>query len=204
MVGQAPPYALGYIPDVPEYRRLYQPGGTYFFTLVTEGRMPLFADPIRREMLGNAMRAERRRRPFETVAAVLLPDHLHALWRLPDADHDFSARWSAIKADFTRRHLAAGGPEARRSAARVRQEHRGVWQRRFWEHRVRDDRDLAQHADYIHYNPVHHGHATCPHNWPATTFGRWVRSGVLTEDWCCTCHDRPASPPPFGGSYPEL
>src|SRR5690606_13321410 len=104
-----------------DYRRSFQAGGTFFFTLVTEGRLPLFDDPARRAMLGDCFRAEQQRRPFVALASVLLPDHLHVIWLLPPGDANFSTRWGAIKADFARRHLDAGGEESPTSAARSRQ-----------------------------------------------------------------------------------
>jgi putative transposase len=143
---------------LPEYRRYFVPGGTYFFTVVTAGRRPLFADPWARHFLGQMMREVRNESPFETVAIVLLPDHLHAIWTLPQGDDRYPARWQAIKAGFTSRWLAAGGQEMNVSRGYSAQRRRGVWQARFIEHTIRDETDLSDHADYLHYNPVKHGY----------------------------------------------
>jgi putative transposase len=135
------------------YVRWYVPGGTYFFTLVTERRAPLFADADNRRRLHDAIAECRRTRPFDLVATVLLPDHLHAIWTLPDDDVDFSTRWNAIKSHFTRTYLAPGGTEQSRSASRKRHRNRGVWQRRFHEHLCRNELDLGRRVEYIHFQP---------------------------------------------------
>ena len=140
------------------YRRWYIPGGTYFFTLVTYQRRPLFQDPSARELLGGLIREQARRTPFETVAIVLLWDHLHCLWTLPSGDDDYSGRWKEIKATFTRDWLRAGGKDRPVSRTRAARGRRGVWQPRFHEHTIRDELDLENHADYLHFNPVKHGY----------------------------------------------
>jgi putative transposase len=168
---------------VPNYRRAHVPGGTFFLTLVAEGRAPRFDDPAARGWLHQAMAAVRRERPFEILGIVLLPDPLHLLIELPRGDADFSTRMASMKARFTRAYLAAGGVERRRSESRVRHRNRGVWQRRFYEHRIRDEDDLHRHLDYIHYNPVKHGVATCPHAWLHSSFQRWVERGGYELTW---------------------
>ena len=135
--------------------------------------------------------------PVAVVAGVILPDHLHTIWTLPDGDDDFSTRWRDIKAAFTKRYLDAGGIEAARSASRVARRNRGVWQRRFWEHLIRDADDFRRHVEYIHFNPVKHRRARCPHAWPHSSFGRWVRRGDLRPDWCCVCTDTVPNLPDF-------
>jgi len=162
---------------MPDFRRYFVPGGTYFFTLVTAGRNPLFRHQDARTLLGNTMREARKDAPFETVAIVLLPNHLHAIWTLPPGDGDYPRRWQAIKARFTSAWLASGGAEAEVTPGYRRQRRRGVWQPRFMEHTIRDERDLHQHADYIHYNPVKHGYVLCPNEWPWSSFHRYVVSG---------------------------
>ncbi|HMC11779.1 MAG TPA: transposase [Pirellulaceae bacterium] len=147
---------------MPDYRRYFVEGGTYFFTVVTASRMPLFHDPWARYFLGNAMHQERDKRPFETLAIVLLPDHLHAIWTLPPGDKGYSLRWQAIKAQFTSQWLQFGGDETSVSRGYKAQRRRGVWQARFIEHTIRDEDDLYMHADYLHYNPVKHGLAHAP------------------------------------------
>jgi putative transposase len=122
---------------MPDYRRWYQPGGTYFFTVVTCQRFHLFAEEPARALLGQVMREVRDELPYETIAIVLLPDHLHAAWALPSGDDDFSTRWKEIKLRFTERWLAQGGREMPVTNAQARRGNRGVWQRRFFEHLIR-------------------------------------------------------------------
>lgn len=187
-----------YNPCMPEYRRAFVPGGTFFFTLVTEGRAPILCSEDGRTALRTAFQLTTRRWPFEIDAIVLLPDHLHAIWTLPPPDHDFSRRWGFLKKEFTKLWLAAGGAEQCTSDSRRRNRRRGVWQRRFWEHAVRDESDFERHCDYIHYNPVKHGHADCPHAWPYSSFDRFVRQGIYEPAWHCACQNRVVKPPDFG------
>lgn len=168
-----------------DYRRAYIPGGSFFFTLVTEGRTPIFRDENARTMLGLALRDCLHRWPFELNALVLLDDHLHAIWTLPQGDTRYSARWGFIKKEFTKMWLAAAGCEQERSISRIKQRRHGVWQRRFWEHSLRDEHDYARHFDYVHYNPVKHGYVERVKDWPYSTFHRWVKQGVYPVDWGC-------------------
>ncbi len=168
---------------MPDFRRWFVPGGTYFFTLVSAKRAPTFAQDCARRLVGNMMREERAIAPFTTVAIVLLPDHLHAMWTLPPGDDDYPGRWQAIKAKFTSAWLASGGSEQDIAEGYERQRRRGVWQPRFMEHTIRDERDLHNHADYIHYNPVKHGHARRPRDWPWSSLHRYVESGDYPADW---------------------
>ena len=108
-------------------------------------------------------------------------------------------RSGGVKARFTRGWLGAGGRERPTSGSRARHRQRGVWQRRFWKHWVRDRRDFAEHLDYVHYNPVKHGLVTCPHLWPYSTFAKWVKRGVYAPDWMCACGGRTVRPPTFNG-----
>jgi putative transposase len=146
------------------------------------------------------MREEREDAPFATVAIVLLPDHLHVIWTLPPGDADYPRRWQAIKAKFTSRWLASGGEEEQVTPGYQRQRRRGVWQPRFMEHTIRDERDLHHHADYIHYNPVKHGYVRCPKDWPWSSFHRYVESGDYPLDWGC----QERAPPDFGGIDEQL
>jgi putative transposase len=171
---------------MPNFRRNWLPGGTFFFTVVTAGRAPLFGDDRARALLGTCLRQERAARPFDVDAIVLLHDHLHALWTLPPGDFDFSKRWSSIKSRFTREWLAGGGAEQAVPPGQHLQERRGVWQARFFEHTIRDEDDLIQHADYIHFNPVKHDLADCPRDWPWSSFRRFVRLGDYPIDWACS------------------
>ncbi|MBI1817301.1 MAG: transposase [Deltaproteobacteria bacterium] len=178
---------------MPRYRRAVVPGGTFFFTLVTEHRAGFLCDQVSRRCLREALHGCQQRWPFHIEAFVLLPDHLHAIWSLPHGDSDFSKRWALVKKRFTQAWLAAGGVEQQQSASHQRDRRRGVWQRRFWEHAIRDDTDLARHFDYIHYNPVKHGLVRCPHAWPHSSFHRKVRLQVYRANWACAC-ERPATP----------
>ena len=120
----------------------------------------------------------RERRPFETIAICILPDHIHAIWELPDGDADFSARWSLIKSGFSR-----GLEERPRSPSKIVRREKGIWQRRYWEHVIRDEADLARHIDYVHFNPVKHGHVTRVADWRPSSFHRYVEQGLLPKDW---------------------
>jgi len=160
------------------YRRSRVTGGTYFFTVTLADRKTrVLVDQV--DVLREVFRAVRRARPFEVVAMVVMPEHLHALWTLPADDADYSGRWQAIKAGFTQQLRKRGvvylQPNDKGEVA--------LWQRRFWEHTVRDDADQAHHLDYIHFNPVKHGPVERDQDWPWSSFHRYVRHGLLPEDW---------------------
>jgi len=185
---------------MPNYRRPHYPGGMFFFTLVTERRRPVFSKAPARRQLREAVEKVRVEHPFELTAIVLLPEHLHCIWQLPENDSDFSLRWSCIKRYFTQEYLAVGGSETVVSASRTRQRECGLWQRRFWDHRIRSEDDMIHHVNYIHYNPVKHALASCPHAWPWSSFHRWVKDGFYRADWLCDCQGRSKpDPPDFGG-----
>jgi putative transposase len=171
---------------MPNYRRAYVPGGTFFFTVVTERRAKILCGTSARACLRRAFRNCRERWPFSVVTIVLLPDHLHAVWTLPKGDSDYPTRWGWIKKEFTKAWLAEGGLEQPISASRRHHRRRGVWQRHFWEHVLQDEADLERHCDYIHYNPVKHGLVACPSDWPYSSFHRWVRLGHYPPDWGCS------------------
>ncbi|HVA14956.1 MAG TPA: transposase [Stellaceae bacterium] len=160
------------------YRRNFVAGGCFFFTVnLAERRLRLLTDNI--ALLREAFRSTRARHPFAIDAIVVLPDHLHTIWTLPEGDRDFAVRWNLIKGGFTR-FL----PRAERiSASRLRKRERGIWQRRYWEHTLRDDDDYARHVDYIHFNPVRHGYVDEPASWPFSSFHRMVRLGFYPENW---------------------
>jgi len=151
-----------------QYRRLYQEGGCYFFTLVAFKRRPIFRSPETVETLRKAFRNLRKERPFEIDAAVIMPDHLHCIWRLPEGDDNFSNRFKSIKKRFT---TAYGGEAGK------------VWQKRFWEHLIRDEEDWRRHMDYVHYNPVKHKQAQRPRDWPYSSFLRCVEKSFYPLDW---------------------
>ena len=149
---------------MPNYRRNLVPGGTYFFTVtLADRRSRALVDHV--EALREAVRRIQQARPFRIDAWVVLPDHLHAIWTLPEGDADYSSRWREIKTAFTR---AAGG---------------GVWQRGFWEHTLRDERDYAAHIDYVHINPLKHGLVERVRDWPYSSFHRAVAQGVYPANW---------------------
>ena len=121
----------------------------------------------------------RERHPFETIAICILPDHLHAVWSLPPEEADFSLRWSLIKSGFSR-DLAG---DMQPSSSKIARRERGIWQHRYWEHAIRDDADLERHVDYIHFNPVKHGHVSQVCDWPHSSFHGYVERGILPRDW---------------------
>jgi REP-associated tyrosine transposase len=156
------------------YRRNFLPGGTFFFTVTLADRTSsVLVDHV--DALRHAFRVTQTERPFTTDAMVVLPDHLHAVITLPPDDFDFSGRWRRLKSLFV---IAAGVP-----VARNRKREHLLWQRRCWEHTVRDDEDFARHVDYIHFNPVKHGLVRRVSDWPYSSFHRYVRDGLLPEDW---------------------
>lgn len=166
---------------MPNYRRSQEGGATYFFTVVTCRRQPILTRPDVLEALREAFRTVQQTRPFKLNAIVILPDHLHAIWSLPPGDADFGARWGMVKRRVSTAvgHLAA--PVATPSM-KVRHES-GFWQRRFWEHLIRDDEDYARHMDYIHFNPVKHGLTMRVADWPHSSFKRCVERGIYPADW---------------------
>ena len=164
------------------YKRLKLAGGCYFFTVNLANRAG--NDLLVREIgaIRDAVRQTRISHPFEIDAIVILPEHLHAIWQLPPGDDDFSTRWRLIKSRFSQ-HIEGG---ERITASRARKGERGIWQRRFWEHAIRDDDDYARHVDYIHYNPVKHGHCERACDWPHSSFLKWVERGVYPRDWAAS------------------
>ena len=156
-----------------DYRRVRVAGGCYFFTVVTYQRRTLFDDPYNVDLLRQAFASAKEKRPFHIDAIVILPDHLHSVWRLPEGDDDFSGRWRAIK-QFVSRRL--DGSVSHRGEKRV-------WQRRFWEHLIHDEEDWRRHVDYIHFNPVKHGLVNAPEDWAYSSYGRAVKKGWYAPGW---------------------
>ena len=161
-----------------DYRRNRVPGGTYFFTVNrADRRGDLLVRHI--DALRDAVRQLRASAPFHIDAWVVLPEHMHCLWTLPEGDTDFSKRWQAIKTAFSRRLP----PGEHRSASRVSKGERGIWQRRFWEHTIRDDQDYGAHLDYIHFNPVKHGLVADVARWSYSSFHRCGAKGLYPVGW---------------------
>jgi putative transposase len=166
---------------VSNYLRDRTPGATWFFTVVTERRRPWLCSPEAIAALRDAFAATNRRAPFDMIAAVVLPDHLHVMWSHPHGDAAFGKRWALIKRRVGQ--LVEPPADSVSTPSRLRRHERGLWQRRFWEHRIRDEDDLARHVDYIHFNPVKHGLVRCVAEWPHSSFHRFVAKGWLSADW---------------------
>jgi putative transposase len=168
---------------MPNYRRNFRPGATYFFTAVTEGRRPILTTELGRRCLREAFISVRAKRHFDLVAIVLLPDHVHTIWTMPVRDTEYSLRWSQIKERFTRSFLDSGGSEGFRTDSRTLHRERAIWQRRFWEHTCRDEDDLKRCVDYLHWNPVKHEMVRAVKDYPWSTFFRFVKAGEYDLDW---------------------
>lgn len=179
-VGWAPPTFL-WIKFMPDYRRA-RDESTFFFTVVTYERQAFLCLSESRSALREVVAEVRKSYPFTVQAWVLLPDHLHCIWELPQGDNDYSLRWALIKKGFTKRmkdQLSAASP----NKSRMRHREAAVWQRRFWEHQIMNEGDFSIHCDYIHYNPVKHGLARSPKDWEYSTFHSFVRAGMYPENW---------------------
>ena len=160
-----------------QYRRNRVAGGTYFFTVTLwERKSATLIDRI--DDLRKAFRGVLKERPFRIDAMVVLPDHLHVVWTLPPGDADYAGRWRMIKSRFTHAVAKAGIDLSHNAKGEF-----NLWQRRYWEHTVRDEKDFERHIDYIHYNPVKHGWVNQVHEWPHSTFHRYVRMGIYPKDW---------------------
>ncbi len=170
------------------YRRV-RDGNTFFFTVVTHQRQPILCLEENRKALKSIINEVRTKYPFSSEVWVLLPDHIHTIWRMPEGDSDYSKRWGLIKKEFTKAIQCRSG-SARQidniekpDAARPARRDGDVWQKRFWEHMIRNEKDYAAHCDYIHYNPVKHGWAKAPGDWPYSTFRRFAEMGHYPLDW---------------------
>jgi putative transposase len=168
---------------MPDYRRALIRGGTLFFTVVTYNRLPLFASEETRALLKAAYTKVQERFPFGTDAICLLPDHIHCIWSLPEGDANYSLRWGEIKKQFTIAYHKGFTEKQPRNLSRWKRGESTVWQRRFWEHTIRDLDDYHKHIDYIHYNPVKHGLANSPADWSWSSFGKYVKMGYYAGDW---------------------
>ncbi len=163
---------------MPNYRRHLLPGGTYFFTVtLLDRRSRLLITEI--AALREAVCQTRAKSPFHIGAWVVLPEHMHCMWTLPADDYDYSGRWRSIKTLFSKSLPTTEF----QSPANLHRGERGIWQRRFWEHTIRDDRDYAAHMDYIHFNPVKHGLVQAAAEWPFSSFRRCVARGIYPLEW---------------------
>jgi putative transposase len=163
------------------YRRSHSPNGTFFFTVNLQDRSSwLLVDRV--GPLRDAVRSVRSRYPFTIDAWVVLPDHLHAIWTMPGEDANYALRWSLIKAAFSRKIV----PAEFVSRSRREKGERGIWQRRYWEHQIRDVDDYARHVDYVHFNPVKHGHVASAADWPYSSIHRHIRDGLVSSAWATT------------------
>jgi len=161
------------------YKRVWIPGGCYFFTvnLADRENNTLLVDRV--DVLRQAFRAVQISHPFNLDAVVILPEHLHCIWKLPEGDDRFDLRWRMIKAAFSRSFKI----EEDISPSRTRRRERGIWQRRYWEHAIRNEEDWRGHVDYIHYNPVKHGYVSRAADWPHSSFHRYLKKGMYSDDW---------------------
>ena len=162
---------------MPNYIRAKLEGAYYFFTVVTYDRRKLFCSEWARRCLREAIIETQARYPYESIAFCLMPEHLHCIWKLPEDDANYSIRWSLTKGLFTRQYRRRTSHPEATTASRARKEEACVWQRQFWEHRIRDERDLQKHVDYIHWNPVKHGLVKRLEDWPWSTYQRYVKEG---------------------------
>ncbi|WP_284322337.1 REP-associated tyrosine transposase [Dyella acidisoli] len=169
------------------YRRIKAPGATYFFTVNLANRTSsLLTDRV--DILREAVRHIKTHHPFHIAAWVVLPDHMHTIWSMPDRDPDYSKRWRLIKQRFSK---SIEREEIIRPS-KQRKGEREIWQRRFWEHQIRDERDFQTHLDYVHINPVKHGYVARARDWPYSSIHRYIQQGLITFDWACKPED--ASP----------
>lgn len=180
---------------MPNYRRKFVPHATYFLTIITYRRMQLFREASARTLLREALALCQCRFPFELPAIVLLPDHLHVLMKLPAGDTSYPKRVGFIKKEFTSNYLKRGGDELETTMGQKHQGRRGVLQPRYYEHTIENENDYENHLHYIHYNPVKHGLVQQVHEWPHSSFHRWVKEGVYPKRWACgpeliRCFDR--------------
>ncbi len=168
-----------------DYKRNFVAGGTYFFTINSFNKQKFFTSPVFRSALRKATSHTKQKLPFEINAWVLLPDHLHCIWTLPENDHNYSARWSMIKCmvtqqckyHFLQHHLS--------NPSRFKRNESTIWQRRFWEHTITNEYDYENHLNYIYWDPVKHGYSGSVNEWPFSTFHRDVKKGLYDEKWVC-------------------
>ena len=168
---------------MPNYRRAKAIGGTFFFTVVTYRRRPILDQPASRQALRESVDEVRQKLPFSIDAWVLLPEHLHCIWTLPKETSDFSLRWGLIKSGFSKQVRDIFHIDELMNVSKIKHAESTIWQRRFWEHQIRNEDEYQAYMDYIHYNPVKHGHVDKVVDWPHSTFHRYVKLGIYTEQW---------------------
>ncbi|MEB3213694.1 MAG: transposase [Leptolyngbyaceae bacterium] len=173
---------------MPNYRRFYQPGSTVFLTWVTYHRKTLFAESNNIHLFRQAVQRAKSEQPFDIDAAVILPEHVHFILTFPSNDNDYSKRVGRIKALFTKALKNKDHALTHVSPSRRKHRESDVWQRRFWEHTIRNEEEYKCYLDYIHYNPVKHGLVRCPHLWQYSSFHKWVGEGHYCSDWACQCN----------------
>lgn len=160
------------------YRRVAIKGASYFFTVALADRnSSLLVDQITK--LRFAFQLVRKKHFFDINGIVILPDHLHVIMTMPEDDSNYSLRWNQIKGAFSRQLV----PNERISLSKKKKRERGIWQRRFWEHLIRDEEDYEQHINYIHYNPVKHGYVSKATEWKYSSIHRYIEEGILSSDW---------------------
>jgi putative transposase len=165
------------------YRRMHTEGGSYFFTVVSYQRKQILCDKPIRDALRDAIKVVQARYPFKIDAWSLMPDHLHCIWTLPEDDADYAKRWSIIKRKVSIVCAHQYKNDACMMASKEKRRESTIWQRRYWEHQIRDQNDFNRHVDYIHYNPVKHGLCEQPVEWPYSTLHREIKAGAYPSDW---------------------
>ncbi len=164
-----------------DYLRTHLNGSTYFFTVVTYMRYPIFKEATSINLLKKCFQNVMKIHLFNLDAIVILPDHLHTIWTLPEDESDYSTRWKQIKGSFSRSY---GGSNSRKITESMQKKgEKGIWQRRFWEHLIRNQEDFNRHCDYIHYNPVKHGLVNSPSEWEFSSLKKFVEKGIYNKDW---------------------
>jgi len=168
---------------MPEYRRIFIEGGTYAFTVVTYKRQPLFIDSATRELIFTAIQKTQYLYPFEQIAYCILPDHIHCIWTLPEGDFNYPIRWKFLKSKFSKLYQGVYGPYPPSNRSRINRGEVAIWQRRFWEHTIKDDEDLYNHINYIHFNPIKHGYIDDPQDWEWSSYRKYELEGYYTDPW---------------------
>jgi putative transposase len=168
---------------MPEYRRIFIEGGVYFFTLVTYQRKRIFSSALARLLLLQAIEHVQSYHPFTVVAHCILPDHSHFIWQLPEGDSDYSKRISAVKRRFSMKYCQRFNIPSPKEPMKIKRREACIWQRRYWEHFIRDEKDFQRHFDYLHFNPVKHSLVNQVCDWKASSFFKYVELGHYDLDW---------------------